>query len=276
MFGTSGGMFAKIKRLGTTPTKNEMTFELRELKWENDRGQSTDFGLICVELRRGHHTITSSSKIMPQDKTVITFDESLSLNLTLYKQSSGKFMEKVGRLLVIGHSTSKKTAVVLGSVDVPLHRLASDFQRQQMVFPIRSIVGPSGLTFALSCVIHLKYLGDGHAAEDNSSKMSSEVGGIRGNMPPPQLSESIHHPVDYAVVYSDRSERTLVQPSPGEIEMLRLQRLKEAAKHYDDDADEKGSMGSSIVSAQDMERQRKKQVLVISFMPMSRFHSSRN
>ena len=245
--------------MGTTATKNEMTFELRELKWDNDRGQSSDISLICIELRRGHHTITSSSKIMPHDKSIIAFDESLSLNLTLYKQSSGKFMEKVGRLVVIGHSTSKKTAIVLGSVDVPLHRLACDFQRQQMVFPIRSIIGPSGMTFALSCVIHLKYLGDGHAAEDNSSKMSSEVGGIRGNMPPPQLSSS-NHPVDYAMVYSDRSERSVVQPSPGEIEKLRLQRLKEAAKHYDDDVDEKGSMGSSVMSAQDLERHRKKQV----------------
>ena len=269
MFGTSG-MFGRLKRLGTTPTKNEMTFELRELKWENDRGQSTDISLICVELRRGHHIITSSSKILPQDQTVITFDESLSLNLTLYKQSSGKFMEKVGRLLVIGHSTSKKAAVVLGSVDVPLHRLASDFQRQAMVFPIRSIIGPSGLTFSLSCVIHLKYLGDGHVAGDNSSKMSSEVGGIRGNiLPPQQLSESTpsQPPVDYAVVYSDRSERTFVQPSPGEIEKLRLQRLKEAAKHYDDDADEKGSMGSSVMSAQDLERQRRKQVSCTDINP---------
>ena len=208
-------MLVRLKQLGCTPIQVQITLELKDLTVVPTKEQE-DYSLVCVEFKRGSKTITTGSKLIPEGSNVIRFDESLCLLMTLYRSASGQFLEKKGRLVVVGHSKSTRAAVTLGSIDLKLDRLAGNFARQSMSL---------SLGFGhLAIVVIPKYLGSGMVDADNSSLMSGEDGASsvmrsRNN----SSSESHQHDMSFAAVYRDPTERLFVQERP--------QRLQSSGSH---------------------------------------------
>ena len=119
-------MFSKIKRLGTTACQVQISLDLKELTILEKR---KDISSIFVEFERKTKAISSLS--LPWSDTnspsVIAFDESLLLLTTLYRDSSGRFLEKNGNLLLKGYSTATSSTVKLGFVVLKLNSLAADY-----------------------------------------------------------------------------------------------------------------------------------------------------
>ena len=115
----------------------------------------------CFE--RGHKlAISMDRKIQLNSNQAVSieFDECLSLVTTLLKDSSGRYREKLGKLVV-----RKKCLKILsgsgykglGLANLPLHRLVADFQSQQFNIPLTNNTDAVG---RIDVVISSKYVGD--------------------------------------------------------------------------------------------------------------------
>jgi hypothetical protein len=161
-------MFSKLKRIGTKSCKVQLNIDLKELDIFNERD---DITLVCIELKRGSKSISSSSRLWSdRESLTIKFDDQLALLMTLYKDSNGKYIEKRGNLVLNGHSKVTNSTTVLGSVHLKLNLLASDFEAQKLNF---LFIDSSGSEVAsLTAIATSKFVGDGAADDDESSNMS--------------------------------------------------------------------------------------------------------
>lgn len=161
-------MFSKLKRIGAKSCKVQLTIDLKELDVFDERD---DITLVCVELKRGSKSISSASRLCSErELSVIKFDDQLLLFMTLYKDSTGKYIEKGGILNLNGHSNVTNSTVLLGSVKLKLNQLASDFEAQKLHF---TFVDSSGYQVGtLSATATSKFVGDGTVDDDDSSNVS--------------------------------------------------------------------------------------------------------
>lgn len=162
-------MFSKLRRIGTKPCKVQISIELKELNITN---ASEDITLVCIELRKGNKFSASSSKIWSHAGALcVKFDEQLVLLMTLYKNPSGTYIEKNGKLHLNGHSKTANSAVFLGSADVRLSLLASDADSQMLTF---HFINKDGNKIGyLSAIVTSKLIGDGYVNDDDVSCSSS-------------------------------------------------------------------------------------------------------
>ena len=160
-------MFSKIKRIGTTACKVQITVELKRLTILESKDCRSG---LFIEMERGSKSIKSTSRDSPPDNTdaklVLQFDESLTVVMTLYKDSSGKYVEKKGKLLLKGYSKVTSKEVKLGSVKLSLNTLADDYEKKSMTLQFEDLKGrPMGL---IDVSTTAKYLGDGCGDDDSS------------------------------------------------------------------------------------------------------------
>ena len=186
-------MFSKFKRIGTQASKVQLIVDLREITIVDDRD---DINLICIEIRRGNKSISSSSKLWSDDiQPPLIVDEQLVLNMTLYKDSKGMFIEKTGKLYLNGHSVITNSSLRLGSVDLKLHLMVSDFSARQYNL---ALLNSNGVEMG-RLVLHAtaRFLSDGYA-DDEGCSMTSGVSGI-------SAKSIIQKDVKYAAVYRDNT-----------------------------------------------------------------------
>ena len=164
-------MFGKLKRLGTASCKVQITIELKWLTILDSKDYRPG---LYIDFERGSKTVSSTSRELPVDpvdsKLVVYFDECLTLVMTLYKDTSGKFIEKKGKLVLKGVSTMSTTVVKLGSVNLSLHTLADHFEKKNMILQFGDSKGRTMGTINLATTA--KYLGDTEANDEDSSVMS--------------------------------------------------------------------------------------------------------
>jgi hypothetical protein len=159
-------MFRKLNRLGATACKVQITIELKELKINADRD---DISLFFFDFERGSKSVSSSSRLC---KTLTAkFEESLTLVMTLYKDSSGKYAEKRGKLVLKGHSKVTLSVVKLGFINLSLHNLAADFSTQKMTLTLEDSKGIRMGSISMSTTA--KYLGTATAGDDDGSSVAS-------------------------------------------------------------------------------------------------------
>jgi hypothetical protein len=165
-------MFSKLKRLRSKSCKVQLVLELQELKIFVER---PDLTLICIELRRGSKSISSSSKICRDDGSrSVKFDEQLLLLMTLYKDTNGIYMEKVGKIILNGHSNITNSSVSVGSSELKLNVIASNFEHQKLDLILLDETGQ--IVASMSAVSSSKFLGSGDLDDDASSIMSGGSG----------------------------------------------------------------------------------------------------
>lgn len=161
-------MFNKFKRLGTVACKVQITIDLNELTVLDRIDGITR---LCIELERGKKSISSSSKIWSNDTSpsIITFGEQLVLMVTLYRDSSGNFVEKKGKINLRGNRDGDSSSFLLGFVDLKLNRLASNFETQHIVLNFKESKGKNIGTLKVSSTS--KFLNN-EDRDDASSMMS--------------------------------------------------------------------------------------------------------
>ena len=164
-------MFSKLKRIGTTAFKVQITVELKRLTILESKDCRS--GLL-IELERGSKSVKSTPRDAPigstDTKLVVQYDEPLTLVMTLYKDSSGKYIEKKGKLILKGFSKVAGKEVKLGSVKLSLHTLADDYEKKNMTLQFEDNKGRPMGVIDVSTVS--KYLGDATAGDDDSSVVS--------------------------------------------------------------------------------------------------------
>ena len=167
-------MFAKLKKIGTKAYKVQLTVDLKELTITEDRD---DIELICVELSRGAKSISSSTKLWPESSQhPIYFDEQLTIIMTIYKDFTGRCVQKKGTLYLNGHSNATSSVLRLGSADLKLHLMASDFSTQKLELELYD--SDQNAIGILHANAKMKFLGDGYTDADDevSSNISGETG----------------------------------------------------------------------------------------------------
>ena len=162
-------MFGKLKRLGTASCKVQITIELKWLTILDSKDYRPG---LYIDFERGSKTVSSTSRELPVDpvdsKLVVYFDECLTLVMTLYKDTSGKFIEKKGKLVLKGVSTMSTTVVKLGSVNLSLHTLADHFEKKNMILQFGDSKGRTMGTINLATTA--KYLGDTEANDEDAPR----------------------------------------------------------------------------------------------------------
>ena len=166
-----GGMFSKLRRVGTTSCKVQISIDL---KWLTIL-ESKDYRCgLHIDFERGSKTVSSTARDIPaepaESKLVVHFDETLTLVMTLYKDSSGKYLDKKGKLVLKGLSKVTNTVVKLGSVNLSLHTLADDYEKKNMIFQLGDSKGTTMGTINVATTS--KYLGDAADGDDDSSVVS--------------------------------------------------------------------------------------------------------
>lgn len=161
-------MFSKLKRIGLKSTKVQITLEIKDFTTIDVRD---DISLLFIEFERGSKSVSTPSRVWEDDLT--EFNESLTLIMTLYKDSSAKYVEKKGRLVVKGHSKITFTAKNLGMVQLELHKIAANFSKEEIKFQVKDSKGK--IIGYLNITASAKYLGDGGGDDDSyvSSALSS-------------------------------------------------------------------------------------------------------
>lgn len=173
-------MFSTFKRLGSTACKVQFKIDLHELIIFESR---EDITLLCVEFERKTKSICSSTKLWTDQisPSQFTLEEGLNLTVTLYKNATGSFLPKIGKIILRGHSKVTHDAVTLGFVNLKLHSLATNFATQRLCMQLKDIRGKE--IASLSSSVTAKYLGDITGDDDMSSMMSgdSDVGSLSSN-----------------------------------------------------------------------------------------------
>lgn len=188
-------MIAKFKRLGSTACRIQITIDLQELDIAK---QLDDINLVCIEFERKTKSICSQSKILSGNKAPrsIVFDEALTLLITLYKDSSGIFLEKNGNLVLKGYSEKTASSIKLGSVALKLSVLAADYSAQKLLLKLVDDKGrPVG---TLNLTVTAKFLRD-IAAGDDESSVGSFTSELRS------LSVPVTERLSHGVLYKESS-----------------------------------------------------------------------
>ena len=128
-------MFSKIKRLGSTPCQVQITIDIGELIILEKRN---DISLLCIQFERNSISICSSSQLWSDctSPSRIKFHESLVLSTTLYRDTSGRFLEKSGNLVLTGYSTITSSSVKLAFATLKLNLLAADYVPQRFTLQL--------------------------------------------------------------------------------------------------------------------------------------------
>jgi hypothetical protein len=153
---------SNLKRIGTTACKVQISVGLQELTILDGFD-----GTICVELERGKKSLSSSIKLCSFNgfTSTVVFDEQLLLNLTLYRDSSGNFIEMKGKFNIRSHKN------VLASSDLKFNSLANNFETQQIVLQFKDSKGKN-IGF-LKCSSTSKFLNDDDT--DDASSIPSSI-----------------------------------------------------------------------------------------------------
>ena len=116
--------------------------EIQKVIITNDSSEKDFITGISVCFERGLKLAISSehkAKLIKGQPVTVDFNESISLVTTLHKDSTGSYMEKMGKLIVRRPSSSAGGGTGftgLGMTVLPLHRLVADFQSQQFNIPL--------------------------------------------------------------------------------------------------------------------------------------------
>ena len=183
-------MFSKIKRLGSTPCQVQITIDIGELIILEKRN---DISLLCIQFERNSISICSSSQLWSDctSPSRIKFHESLVLSTTLYRDTSGRFLEKSGNLVLTGYSTITSSSVKLAFATLKLNLLAADYVPQR--FTLQLVDGKGKKVGSIKSSITAKYIRDAAAGDDESSITS----GSSVHYPIPSTSEKVHHGLVY-------------------------------------------------------------------------------
>lgn len=173
-------MFRKaVKRAGSSQVKFLFKVEVQYAVIPKSKGDITSTSLISIGFEKGSK-VTATKDIRPSESGSdwkIDVKETLSLVITLYRDSSGSYQEKKARLIV----RSKKKALLggsafkeLGSFTLDLHSLATaagEFHQSPMVMTLKKcpIEGSTINTFVTT-----KFMGEGGDDSQSVASATSE------------------------------------------------------------------------------------------------------
>ena len=122
-------MIAKLRELGPSSIafQVQLTLTFRRLKLMQDLN---GISLLCIEFQRMKNSMRTSEK-MVAEKSMLVWGESLTVTITLYKDSRGKYLEEEGKIVLLG-LVKGKTWEPMGSVILKLNLLAPDLPTEKV------------------------------------------------------------------------------------------------------------------------------------------------
>ncbi len=87
--------------------------------------------LLSLSIERGKHNIFSAdkeAKLNNNGDSLVEFNESMTLEATLYSDGKGKYLEKIGKLMVRKKKKGLMSSsyIPIGSISLPLHELVHE------------------------------------------------------------------------------------------------------------------------------------------------------
>ena len=131
-------MIAKLRELGPSSIafQVQLTLTFRRLKLMQDLN---GISLLCIEFQRLKNSMRTSEK-MVAEKSMLVWGESLTVTITLYKDSRGKYLEEEGKIVLLGF-TKGKSWEPMGSVILKLNLLAPDLPTEKVALRLANDKG---------------------------------------------------------------------------------------------------------------------------------------
>ena len=133
-----------LKELGTGARcfQVQLTLTFRRLKLLQ-RVQDQGITLLNIEFQRNTKSVCTANKLIPQDKSMIVWGESLTVTLTLYQDpSTGKYLQEECILLLKGYTKDKEwTPQTIGTVTLKLNLLAPDLATEKVALRLSDAEG---------------------------------------------------------------------------------------------------------------------------------------
>ena len=133
-----------LKELGTGARcfQVQLTLTFRRLKLLQ-RVQDQGITLLNIEFQRNTKSVCTANKLIPPDKSMIVWGESLTVTLTLYQDpSTGKYLQEECILLLKGYTKDKEwTPQTIGTVTLKLNLLAPDLATEKVALRLSDAEG---------------------------------------------------------------------------------------------------------------------------------------
>ena len=133
-----------LKELGTGARcfQVQLTLTFRRLKLLQ-RVQDQGITLLNIEFQRNTKSVCTANKLIPPDKSMIVWGESLTVTLTLYQDpSTGKYLQEECILLLKGYTKDKEwTPQIIGAVTLKLNLLAPDLATEKVALRLSDADG---------------------------------------------------------------------------------------------------------------------------------------
>ena len=133
-----------LKELGTGARcfQVQLTLTFRRLKLLQ-RVQDQGITLLNIEFQRNTKSVCTANKLIPPDKSMIVWGESLTVTLTLYQDpSTGKYLQEECILLLKGYTKDKEwTPQTIGTVTLKLNLLAPDLATEKVALRLSDADG---------------------------------------------------------------------------------------------------------------------------------------
>lgn len=165
----------QIQRIGAEMVKVLFMIEVKKIEFADDVKSDYSKSTLSLSFERGGKLASTKDRILEPEKNILYVNETLSLIVTLYKQSNshGKFQEKLGKLTLRQLKKNKRIVSsnndykgVGGSIKLPIHKLVSELSTggtKDMVYPI-----DAGKDILVHVRLSARLIGDANDDDDMS------------------------------------------------------------------------------------------------------------
>lgn len=167
----------QLQRLGAEVVKVLFMIEVKKVEFADDIKSDFSNASLSLSFERGGKLASTRDRILDPDDNILYVNETLSLIVTLYKQSNsnGKFQEKLGKLTL--RQLKKNKSIVssssgykgIGSIQLPIHKLVSELAvsaGKDVVYPM-----DTGKDILVHARLSARLIGD---ADDDDMSMISD------------------------------------------------------------------------------------------------------
>jgi len=202
----------QLQRLGAEVVKVLFMIEVKKIEFTDYIKSDFSNASLSLSFERGGKLASTKDRILDPDDNILYVNETLSLIVTLYKQSTansghGKYQEKVGKLTLrqlkkskLMVSTSSSSGYKgIGSIQLPIHKLVAELSSgatKDVIYPM-----DAGKEVLAHVRLSARLIGDADNDDDDNMSLISDSSNHSG-----LATNSGHVPSSERGVHDDEEE----------------------------------------------------------------------
>jgi len=202
----------QLQRLGAEVVKVLFMIEVKKIEFTDYIKSDFSNASLSLSFERGGKLASTKDRILDPDDNILYVNETLSLIVTLYKQSTannghGKYQEKIGKLTLRQLKKSKHMVSTssssgykgIGSIQLPIHKLVAELSSgatKDVIYPM-----DTGKEVLAHVRLSARLIGDADNDDDDNMSLISDSSNHSG-----LATNSGHVPSSERGVHDDDEE----------------------------------------------------------------------